>query len=173
MPLVQFGGFIIYLINAILVPLVFAIAFIVFIWGVFEYFIAGAANEEKRKEGRNLVVYSLIGFFLMISVWGIVNLLVNSFGFNRQNQPRLPTVSGGGGGFGGAGGFGNEPRPSIFTNREGTGLFDLVGSLFRGNNNNTTGGTQSTGSAAPQTCATPCLGNARCVNGSCVTGPPD
>ena len=81
-------------IDSTLVPLIFAIAFIVFIWGVFRYFITGAADEEKRKEGKNFIFWGLIGFVVMISLWGIVNLLVNSLGFGGQNKPCLPTFEG-------------------------------------------------------------------------------
>ena len=65
-------------INNILVPLVFAVAFIVFIFGVFQYFIAGAANEEKREKGKSFMIYGIIGFFVMVSVWGLVHILTGT-----------------------------------------------------------------------------------------------
>jgi len=80
-------------INVVLIPFIFAIAFIVFIWGVFQYFIAGGANEEKREQGKQLVMWGIIGFVVMVSVWGIINLFTNTLGFNdtRGNTPSLPT----------------------------------------------------------------------------------
>lgn len=78
-------------INGSLVPLVFAVAFIFFLWGVFRYFIAGAANEEKRKEGRQMVMYSVIGFAIMIVLWGLVNLIVKTLDVGNNNMPTLPT----------------------------------------------------------------------------------
>lgn len=71
------------LINNVAVPLLFAVAFIVFIWGVFTYFIAGGADEEKRETGKSLMLWGIIGFFLMVSVWGLVNILRGSFSFNN------------------------------------------------------------------------------------------
>jgi len=92
--LTKLGTSIITFINDVLVPLVFAIAFIVFIFGVFRYMIAGAADPEKRKNGTQLILYSVIGFAVMISVWGLVNLLVGTFGFDSNARPCLPTFSG-------------------------------------------------------------------------------
>jgi hypothetical protein len=80
-------------IDVYLVPLVFALAFIVFIFGIYNTFIAGAANEEKRQEGQKLVLYGLIGFFIMFSVWGLVNVLVGTFGFGGSSRPGLPTFN--------------------------------------------------------------------------------
>jgi hypothetical protein len=80
----QLGNSIIGIINNVLVPLVFAIAFIVFIWGVFMYFIQGGSDEEKRTKGQQLMLYGIIGFFVMVSVWGLVNILIGTFAFNSS-----------------------------------------------------------------------------------------
>jgi hypothetical protein len=93
-PLATFAGNIIGFINAVLVPLVLAIAFIAFLYGVFQYFIAGGANEEKRKQGRDFVMWSIIGFVVMFSLWGVVNLLMSSLGLNNNARPALPTFGG-------------------------------------------------------------------------------
>jgi Type IV secretion system pilin len=83
----QFIGFI----DNYLVPLLFAIAFIVFIFGIFRYFILGGADEEKRSQGRTLMLWGMIGFFVMVSIWGILNLFVHSLGFGADSRPDLPT----------------------------------------------------------------------------------
>ena len=87
----------IYLIDSILVPLLFALAFIVFLYGIYQYFILGGANEEKRDIGKQFMVWGFIGFFVMVSVWGIVNLLTGSFGLDSQTRPQLPTFNTAGG----------------------------------------------------------------------------
>ena len=89
---VQSGGqFIINIINTVAVPVLFAIAFIVFVWGIFMYFIVSKGNEEKQGEARNLMLYGLVGFFLMVSVWGLVNILLGTFNLN-SNTPNYPTA---------------------------------------------------------------------------------
>lgn len=92
--LTSFVNSILGVIDSVVIPVIFAIAFLVFIWGVYRYFIAGAAQEEKREEGKKFVMWGIIGFVIMISVWGIVNLLVNTLGFDKENRPCLPTISG-------------------------------------------------------------------------------
>ena len=75
------GELIINTINNVLVPVLFAAAFIVFLWGAFDTFIVGANNEEVKEKGKNLMLWGLIGFFVMISVWGLVNILTGTTGF--------------------------------------------------------------------------------------------
>ena len=64
-------------INNALVPLVLAVAFLVFIWGLYQYFIAG--SEEDKKQGRQLMIWGILAFFVMLTVFGIVNVLQNTF----------------------------------------------------------------------------------------------
>ena len=66
------------LINDTLAPLIFGLAFLLFAWGIFVYFIQGGANEEKRGKGKQLMIWGLIGFVIMVSVWGIIEILRNS-----------------------------------------------------------------------------------------------
>jgi len=71
-----------------LMVLVVGLAVFVFIWGIFKYFVAGA-NEKKVEEARNVLIYGLLGIFIMLSVWGLVNILINTFGFTAT-QPPIP-----------------------------------------------------------------------------------
>lgn len=81
------GQFIINLINNVFVPVLFAVAFLVFLWGAFDAFILGANNEEKKDHGKNLMLWGLIGFFVMVSVWGLVNILTGSVSFGNNTGP--------------------------------------------------------------------------------------
>jgi hypothetical protein len=80
-------------INNIIIPLIMAIAVLVFVWGAFNYFILGGANEEKRKQGRTFILYALIGFVVIVTLWGLVWALVSFFnlGFGSRTLP-YPTL---------------------------------------------------------------------------------
>jgi uncharacterized membrane protein YfcA len=62
------GGFISFALFGVIIPVVFAILFIVFIWGAFYYVIAGGHDEESREKGKALLMYGLIGFVLLAFV---------------------------------------------------------------------------------------------------------
>ncbi|MBU6323249.1 MAG: hypothetical protein KGI41_00155 [Patescibacteria group bacterium] len=91
------GNTIIGLINNVAVPVLFAIAFIVFIFGVFRYFIQGASDEEAKENGKSLMLWGLIGFFVMVSVWGLVNIIRGTFNLNNTaaTYPTAPYTSNG------------------------------------------------------------------------------
>ncbi len=91
----DFGSFIINTINNILVPVLFAIAFVVFLWGAFQVFILGANSEENKEHGKAKMLYGLIGFVVMVSVWGLVNLLTGSLQFGNTSGPTGGTPTAG------------------------------------------------------------------------------
>jgi uncharacterized membrane protein YidH (DUF202 family) len=71
--------------NKTLIPFIIGIGFLVFVYGMFKYFIAGGADEEKREGGKQLMIYATLGFVLIIVFWGIVNLLTSSTGFEGKS----------------------------------------------------------------------------------------
>jgi hypothetical protein len=89
------GSLIINTINNVLVPVLFAVAFIVFLWGAFQTFIVGATSEETRENGKNLMLWGLIGFFVMVSIWGLVNILTGTISFGNNTGPSGGTPSSG------------------------------------------------------------------------------
>lgn len=61
------------------VPYIVVIAIGAFIMGLIRY-VANGDNEEKRSEGTKMMIYGTVGLFFMVSVWGILNIFVSSFG---------------------------------------------------------------------------------------------
>ncbi len=81
-------------INGILIPIFLAIAFIVFLWGVYKYFILGAADDKSRTDGRQFVLWGVIGFVVVFSVWGLVNLVRGTLGLQSGGtNPAPPTFT--------------------------------------------------------------------------------
>jgi hypothetical protein len=74
-----------------LIPLLLAIGLVVFLWGVVKYVTAGA-DESKAKEGRNLMIYGIIALFVMVSVWGLVNVLTQTLQLENK-APAVPQLS--------------------------------------------------------------------------------
>lgn len=81
------GQFIIDTINNVLVPVLFAISFIVFLWGAFRTFIVGATSDFDKEKGKNLMLYGIIGFVVMASVWGLVAIVTNSLNIGGTQGP--------------------------------------------------------------------------------------
>lgn len=54
-------------------------AFVVFLWGVFE-FVKGAADEGEREEGRRAIFWGLVGLVIIFGAYGIINLALSTFG---------------------------------------------------------------------------------------------
>ena len=83
--------------NDVLIPFILGIAFLLFVWGMFQYFIAGGANEEAKEKGKSLLIYSILGFVLIIVFWGIINLLAGSTGLDdgTLEDGLVPTVTDG------------------------------------------------------------------------------
>lgn len=76
----QFAEGLILLINGYLIPLMIAIAVLAFIWGVTKYFILNSDNEESRNEGKMLMLYAIIGFVVIVALWGIVAFVAAAIG---------------------------------------------------------------------------------------------
>ncbi len=70
------------------VPIIIALAVLGFFWGVSQY-IFSAGDTSKIEDGRKLMIYGIIALFVMVSIWGILRLLSNTFlgsGGSTQQQ---------------------------------------------------------------------------------------
>ena len=68
-----------------IVPFLVGIAVLVVIYGIFGY-IKNADNEEKRALGRAMMIWGTLGIFMMLSIWGLVSILDNTFSFEKSGQ---------------------------------------------------------------------------------------
>ena len=70
----------------IIIPILMILATVVFLWGVITYITAGG-DEEKAATGRAYIIWGVIGLFAMITIWGLVLALVNTFSVGGQGIP--------------------------------------------------------------------------------------
>jgi len=62
-----------------IVPLLMAVALVLFIYGVVQY-IFNANDSAKREDGRKFMIWGIVALFVISSVWGLVKLLATTFG---------------------------------------------------------------------------------------------
>lgn len=75
-------------INEIAVVVV-GVGMLVLIIGILKYIGAGE-NAEERRKGTRLIFWGIIGMSVMISMWGLVNILVNTLDFPTSVTPDIP-----------------------------------------------------------------------------------
>ena len=66
------------LVNPFIILLI-AAAFLWFLWGVALYIIH-SDSEEERAIGRRHMIWGIVGIFIMVAVFGILKIVLNSFG---------------------------------------------------------------------------------------------
>jgi heme/copper-type cytochrome/quinol oxidase subunit 2 len=79
--------------NTVLIPFIIGIGFLFFVWGMFQYFIAGGANEESREKGKRLMISATIAFVVIIIFFGVINLLASSTGLEGETLKNVPQVT--------------------------------------------------------------------------------
>jgi len=77
------------------IQILIAFAVIWIIFNVVRFLIVGADSEDKRKQARDAILYGVIGLFVILSIWGLVNILRNTFQFSdddapTRNYPQIP-----------------------------------------------------------------------------------
>jgi len=78
-------------ILAPLIPLIIGLAVVVFLWGVLRFIVA-AGDVKKREEGRNFIIWGLIGITIMFSIWGLVKILTDTLNLDKT-PPAIPQLS--------------------------------------------------------------------------------
>ncbi len=75
----------------LLIPVLIAAALVVFFWGLVQY-IRKSGGEEGAGSGRGTMIAGLISLFIMVSVWGIINLAQNALGVQGNAPVQVPQV---------------------------------------------------------------------------------
>lgn len=74
------------------VPFLVGLAVLFVIYGIFS-FISSAGDEEARATAKQFIIWGIIGVFLMLSVWGLVTILAQSFNLaTSSSDVTIPTA---------------------------------------------------------------------------------
>lgn len=69
------------ILNALIALFILA-AILVFFWGLIKYLLT-VGDAKARSEGLQMMFYGVIAIFVMVSIWGIIALLQNTFGVSN------------------------------------------------------------------------------------------
>ena len=62
-----------------LIILIFAAGFVLFLWGLV-VFMANTDSSEERKKGTQHMLWGIVGMFIMVAVYSIIAMVLNTFG---------------------------------------------------------------------------------------------
>jgi hypothetical protein len=74
-----------FILNPI-IRLMFAVATLYLFWGIYQ-FISSETADSKREEGKKKIIYGLIGLFVMFSAYGLIRLVLATFGITGDFYP--------------------------------------------------------------------------------------
>jgi len=66
----------------------YAAAFAAFFWGVVQY-IWNTDDAKSRQAGNSWMTWSVVALFVMVTLWGIIGMLVRTFGMTPSVIPQL------------------------------------------------------------------------------------
>ena len=73
-------------------PIIVALALLYFFWGLAKY-VLSAGDEDKKTEGRNVMIWGIIALFVMVSVWGLVQVVASTLGVSTgDSSGNIPSV---------------------------------------------------------------------------------
>lgn len=80
-----------YIINPLII-LLFAVAVVYFLWGVFQ-FLSNPDNEEMKTNGKQHMMYGILGITIMMAVWTLLSIILNTLEISDSDiNPKQGTV---------------------------------------------------------------------------------
>ncbi len=58
------------------IPFIFAMALLFFVYNVLRFFILGSAEPEGRENAKKLAMYGIIALVFIVAFWGIVTFIL-------------------------------------------------------------------------------------------------
>src|SRR3989338_176323 len=72
------------LLNTVL-PVLVALGVVYLVWGVVQYFIGD--GDEAKKKGRDRIIFGIIGLAVIVGLWGLVYIVVDTFEVGGYSAP--------------------------------------------------------------------------------------
>lgn len=72
-----------------LIPIVITLAVVIFFFGLAMFLTK--ADDDKEK-GRNIMLYGIITLFVMVAVWGLVDVIADTFKIGTGGTAPIPEV---------------------------------------------------------------------------------
>ena len=73
-------------IGDVAVYILIALAIVYIVYATVQYFIKGNSGDESRREAGLQIMWGIIGLAIIVSIWGLVNILLNTFS-TKNNVP--------------------------------------------------------------------------------------
>jgi hypothetical protein len=100
----------------IAIELIIGLAIVTFVFNIYRYFFTTKENKERGM----YLLWSIIGFFVIIAFWGLVNLVSRTFNFNTAAPTNFQNL------YGSVGGTSSGSNPLYPTNNVGTGASPVL-----------------------------------------------
>lgn len=59
----------------VIIPLIFAVVFLIIVWKIIDAWVINGGDERKREEGRQLLGIGVVVFVLMFVSWGVIAMI--------------------------------------------------------------------------------------------------
>jgi hypothetical protein len=74
-------------VNRVVIPFLFGLAFLFFVINAIRFFVYQGATTEGREKAKQLSIYGVFAFVIIIVFWGVINLLAQSIGLEKNTAP--------------------------------------------------------------------------------------
>ncbi len=74
-----------------IMQVVFAAGFLLFLWGLVQ-FLWNLDEGGAQDEGKSHMFWGVIGMFIMVSIWGIISILSNTFNLGVTDPNYAPNT---------------------------------------------------------------------------------
>lgn len=79
------------ILNPIII-LLFAIALVYFVFGVLQYLAAAKSDPSAIQQGTRHIGWGLFGMFVMVSIFGFLRIILNTFPIDPKTQENVNSV---------------------------------------------------------------------------------